>query len=145
MSEELNNKPPRSFYIISIAALVWNLIGLMQYVMRVTMTEAAIAVLPAGQQIFINETPAWALSAFAIATNAGALGCILLLMRKAWAYPVFIVSLLAVLVQNFHGFVLADGVAAFGGGGVVLDILIVAIGAYLIWYSNSVKDKGWIS
>jgi hypothetical protein len=36
-------------------------------------------------------------------------------------------------------------VAAFGAGGVVLTILIIAIGAYLIWYSKGAKDKGWIS
>ena len=145
MSDELNGKPPRSFYIIGVAALVWNLIGLMQYVMRVTMTDAAIAALPVAQQTFISETPAWALSAFAIATNAGALGCVLLLMRKAWAYPLFIVSLLAVVVQNVHGFLLADGLAAFGGVGALLTAIVVAVGAVLIWYSNGAKEKGWLS
>ena len=29
MSEDMSNKLPRSFYVISIAALVWNLIGVM--------------------------------------------------------------------------------------------------------------------
>ena len=145
MSEDANNKPPRSFYIISIAALVWNLIGVMQYIMRVTMSDAALAALPENKQAFIQDSPSWATAAFAIATNAGALGCVLLLLRKAWAYPLFIMSLLAVLVQNYHGFVLADGMAVFGGGGVVLDILIIAIGAYLVWYSKGAKDKGWIS
>ena len=81
----------------------------------------------------------------ALATNAAALGCVLLLLRKAWAYPLFIMSLLALLVQNYHGFVLAEGAAAFGAVGVVLTILIIAIGAYLIWYSIGAKDKGWIS
>ncbi len=105
MSGDLNNKPPRSFYIIGGAALVWNLIGVMQYVMRVSMSEAAVAGLPANQQAFLQDIPGWATAAFAVATNA----------------------------------------AAFGAGGVVLTILIIAIGAYLIWYSNGAKDKGWIS
>lgn len=83
MSGDLNNKPPRSFYIIGGAALVWNLIGVMQYVMRVTMTRAAIAALPENQQTFLQDIPGWATAAFAIATNAAALGCVLLLLRKA--------------------------------------------------------------
>ena len=145
MSGDLINQPPRSFYISGVTALVWNLIGVMQYVMGVTMTDAAIAALPADRQTFLQETPDWATAAFAIATNAGALGCILLLLKKAWAYPLFIVSLLAVLAQNFHGFILADGMAVLGTGEVVLDILIIAIAAYLIWYSKGAKDKGWIS
>ena len=145
MSGDLNNKPPRSFYIIGGAALVWNLIGVMQYVIRVSMSEAAVAGLPANQQAFLQDIPGWATAAFAIATNAAALGCVLLLLRKAWAYPLFIMSLLALLVLNYPGFVLAEGATAFGAVGVVLTILIIAIGAYLIWYSIGAKDKGWIS
>ena len=45
MSEDLKSQPPRSFYIIGAAALVWNLIGVMQYVLQVTMNDAAIAAL----------------------------------------------------------------------------------------------------
>jgi len=145
MPEETNNKPPRSFYIISVTALLWNLIGVMQYIMRVTMSDAAFAALPENQQAFIQDSPSWATAAFAIATNAGALACVLLLLRKAWAYPLFIVSLLGILVQDIHGFAMADGMAVFGGAGVVLTALVLAIGVYLVWYSRDAKDKGWIS
>ena len=145
MSEDVIGGPPRSFYVISGLALVWNLIGVMQYVMRVTMTDAAIAVLPANQQALINATPSWALAAFAIATNAAALACLLMLLKKAWAYPLFIVALVAVLVQDFHGFAMADGMAAYGVAGVVLTALVLVISAYLVWYSKGARDKGWIS
>ena len=145
MSEESSANPPRSFYVIGIAALVWNLLGVMQYVMRVTMSESAIAELPADQQAFINEIPVWANSAFAIATNAGALGCLLLLLRKSWAYPVLVISLLGVLVQDFHGFFVADGLAAYGGFGVVMTALVLAISAFLVWYAMNAREKGWIS
>ena len=145
MSEDPNSQPPRSFYIIGVAALVWNLIGVVQYVIRVTMNDAAIAALPVNQQIFIHEMPGWATAAFAIATNAGALGCVLLLLRKDWAYPLFIVSLLGILVQNIHGFAIADGLEVFGGAGAALTALVLIIAAVMIWYSKGAKDKGWIS
>ena len=145
MSEDMSNKPPRSFYVISIAALVWNLIGVMQYIARVTMSEAALAELPANQQAFIQNAPSWATAAFAIATNAGALGCVLLLLRNGWAYPLFVVSLLGVLVQSFHDYAIAGGLEIFGGIGVGLTALVLVIGVFLIWYSKGAKDKGWIS
>ncbi len=145
MSEDQSSQPPRSFYIIGVTALVWNLIGVMQYVLQVTMNDAAIAALPANQQIFLQEMPDWATAAFAIATNTGALGCILLLMKKEWAYPIFIVSLLGILVQNIHGFAIADGLEVFGGTGAALTALVLIVGAVMIWYSKSAKDKGWIS
>jgi len=145
MSEEVTGGPPRSFYVISGVALVWNLIGVMQYVMRVTMTDAAIAELPADQQAFINEIPMWANAAFAIATNAGALGCLLLLLKKSWAYPLFIISLLGILVQDVHGFALSDGMAVFGSVGVVLAVLVLLVSIFLVWYAKGAKEKGWIS
>ena len=145
MSEEVTVGPPRSFYVISGVALVWNLIGLMQYVMRVTMTDASIVALPADQQAFVNGTPSWALAAFAIATNAGALGCLLLLLKKSWAYPLFIISLLGILVQDVHGFALSDGMAVSGSVGVVIAVLVLLISIFLIWYAKGAKEKGWIS
>jgi hypothetical protein len=137
--------PPRSFYAIGILALIWNILGVVQYVMRVTMTDTAIAALSESQQAFIAATPSWALAAFATATNVAVLGCLALLLKKAWAYPLFIVSLLALLVQDFHGYALADGMAAFGAGGVVLTALILVITVYLVWYAKQASNKGWIN
>jgi hypothetical protein len=145
MSYDVIGAPPRSLYVIGGLALAWNLVGLMQYVMGVTMTDAALAALPANHQAFINETPQWATAAFAIATNAGVLGCILLLLRKAWAYPVFIISLLGVLAQNVHALILADGLAIGGMVGVALSLLVIVVGTYLILYSKRAKAKGWLS
>ncbi len=145
MSEEVTSGPPRSFYVISGVALVWNIIGVMQYVMRVTMTDAAIAALPADQQAFVNGTPSWTLAAFAIATNAGALGCLLLLLKKSWAYPLLIISVVGLVVQNIHGFVLADGMAVYGGAGAGLALLVLVVGVFLIWYAKGANEKGWIS
>ena len=48
--EQTSGSPPRSFYIIGIAALIWNLIGVMTYIMQVTMSDAAMAALPEEQQ-----------------------------------------------------------------------------------------------
>ena len=39
MSEDAASGPPRSFYVISSIALAWNLVGVMLYVMQVTMSD----------------------------------------------------------------------------------------------------------
>jgi hypothetical protein len=144
MSEETGNKPPRSFYIISIAALIWNLIGVMTYIMQVTMGDAAMAALPAEQQVFIQNSPAWVTAAYAIAVNAGALGCVLLLVRQSWAYLVLIASFAGILVQNFYGYFIGGAVDVYGATGVGLSVTVMAIGAFLIWYARSAGDKGWL-
>ena len=142
--EETSSGPPRSFYIIGIAALIWNLIGVMTYVMQVTMSEAAIAALPEGQQAFIQNSPVWVTAAYAIATNAGALGCVLLLVRQSWAYLVLVVSFAGIVIQNLYGYVMGGAVGVYGAAGVGLSVAVMAIGAFLIWYAKGATDKGWL-
>ena len=110
-SELTNSRPPRSYYIIGSAALIWNLIGVMTYVMQVTMSEAAIATLPAEQQAFIQNSPVWVTAAYAIAVNAGALGCVFLLIRQSWAYLVLVVSFAGIVIQNLYGYLMGGALS----------------------------------
>ena len=139
-----SSEPPRSFYIIGIAALIWNLIGVMTYVMQVTMNDAAMAALPEDQQAFIQNSPIWVTAAFAIAVNAGALGCILLLVRQSWAYLVLVVSFAGIVIQNLYGYIMGGAVGVYGAAGVGLSITVILIGAYLIAYSKGAMNKGWL-
>ena len=135
---------PRSFWIIGGLALVWNLIGVWAYVVQVTLTERDLLAYPEAERGLYADLPIWATSAFAIAVTAGAAGCILLLLRSLWAVPLFLVSLVAILVQMYHAFVIADALEVLGWIGAIRPTLIVAIGVGLIWYSRMAKDNGWL-
>jgi hypothetical protein len=146
MSDLLDSRPTTIFWIAGGAALIWNLFGLIVYFMQVSASPEELAATYNQEQIdLILNTPKWATSAFAIAVNAGVLGSLFLLLRKAWALPMFVVSLVAVLVQNLNSFVLTDTIALFGTTPVIIQSVIVAIAVLLVWYSRSAKDKGWLS
>jgi hypothetical protein len=144
MSDLLDSRPTTNFWIVGGVALVWNLIGLVFYYEHVTMTPEALAGFTDAQQNFFNTTPVWATSAHAIAVNAGVLGSLFLLLRKSWAVPLFVLSLLGVVVQNFHAFVLASGVEVWGGSGVAIPAIVIVIAVALLIYSRNVKAKGWL-
>ena len=144
MSEEEISGPPRSFYVISGAALIWNLFGVLSYIGRVTASEATLAAMPDLQRAYAENAPTWETAAFAIATNAGALGCLFLLLKRSWAYPVLIASFVAILVQNFYGYAIGGAVEVFGPVGVVLSVAVMVIGALLVWYSKGANEKGWL-
>lgn len=144
MSDLLDSKPTTTFWIVGGAALVWNLIGVVFYYSHVTMTPDALAGFTAAQQEFFNTTPTWATSAYAIAVNAGVLGSLLLLLRKSWAVPLFALSLLGIVVQNFHAFVLANGLEVWGSSGIALPAIVIVIGVALLIYSRGAKAKGWL-
>jgi len=136
---------PRSFMLISAGALVWNLLGVMAYILQVTMSDVALAALPDNERLLYETIPVWATSAFAIAVNGSALGCILLLLKKAWAFPVLVVSLTGVMVQMVHSFFIANSIEVYGPGGMVMPIMVLLISIYLVWFSRNARQKGWIS
>lgn len=132
----------RSFWIISVVALLWNLIGVSSYIMNVTMSEAALAALPEAEQALYTNVPTLVTSAFAIAVFGGLLGCVLLLMRKSLAYPVFILSLVAIAIQAGYNLFMSSALEVLGPTAAILPLLIVTIGAYLVWFSSNAKKKG---
>lgn len=141
----LNEKPTTTFWIFGGAALVWNLIGLVAYISSVTMSPEALAKMTAEAQAFYTGTPTWATAAFALAVNAGVLGSLFLLLRKSWAVPVFVLSLVALIVQNVDAFVLRDALSLSGINGVILPALVFVVAVLLLVYSRSVKERGWLT
>lgn len=129
-----------SFWAIVIIALIWNIMGVVNYFMQ--MNPDMLAAYRESERAIIEGRPAWATGAFAIAVFGGALGSLLLLLRKSAAYYVFIASLLGVIVTMTH--TLGVGID-FGLGeilGIIMMPLVVAV--FLIWYSKYARSKGWI-
>ncbi|MDH3613497.1 MAG: hypothetical protein OEU90_14160 [Gammaproteobacteria bacterium] len=146
MSDLLNGKPAMSFWVVGAAALIWNLFGLVVYVMQVSATPEELAAAYSPEQVeFMLSTPKWATSAFAIAVTTGVMGCFLLLLRKAWALPMFVISLVGVLIQNLNTFVLNDAIAVFGSTPAIIQSVIVVIAIALVWYTRTARSKGWIA
>ena len=130
-----------SFWVIGAVALIWNIMGVINYFVQ--MNPDVLAAYRESERAIIEGRPAWATGAFAIAVFGGALGCLLLLLRKSAAYYLFIASLLGVIVTITH--TLSVDID-FGLGeilGIMLMPLVVAV--FLIWYSKQAESKGWIS
>lgn len=145
MPEESSGTLPKSFYWSAGVALVWNLLGVGAYLSQVTMSPDALNALPEAERALYANVPAWATAAFAIAVFGGAVGCLLLLLKKALATPVLIVSLLGVIVQMYHAFFVANSIEVYGPGGMIMPTIVVIIAIFLVWYSMRAKKRGWIS
>ncbi|WOC40161.1 hypothetical protein [Polaribacter sp. HL-MS24] len=139
-----SNKPNIVFWILSIVALVWNIMGVLNYIGQAFITDDLKALLPENQRLYMESVPAWATAAFAFAVFAGVLGSLLLLLRKKIAKTFFIISLLGVLVQMTHGF-MSEIKDVYGLGGIAMPILIIGFAVFLVWYSRLVDSKGWLS
>jgi hypothetical protein len=133
-----------SFRTIGAVALIWDVLGVINFFMQVN--AGTLAAMPESQRAIIEGRPAWATGGFAIAVFGGALGCLLLLLRKSAAYYLFVASLLGVLVQTIPYLGRSGSTIAYGPAEISLYILMpLVLAAFLVWYSKQVKSKGWIS
>ncbi len=131
-------KPPIWFWIISVLALIWNAMGVNQYLQQAYDTEAFKSMVSAEELEMISQLPTWYTGVFAIAVFAGALGCILLLLRKKIAYLVLLLSLITVLIQM--GYITFSMDMAN-----IMTPFIVAVAVLLVLFSKHAKKKSWIN
>lgn len=145
MVEGTNKKAPTWFTVAAAIFLVWNLVGVMAYIAQVMMTPEALAALPDEQRQLIENTPAWATAAFAVAVNFGVLGCLLLLLKKNLAGLFLQLSLAGVLVQMYHAFFMTRSFEVFGPGGMVMPVMVIIIAIYLVTLAAKAKAHRWTS
>lgn len=132
---------PRYFIVIAIVLLLWNLMGLAAFAMQYTadLTELAKSD-PVTAQAFA-AMPAWVWIAYAIAVGAGTLGAVLLLMKKAAAASLFLLSLIAVVVQFGYTFVGTDLLALKGPSVIAFPAFIVVMAVVQLLYARHLVGK----
>jgi hypothetical protein len=136
---------PRWFRPIAIVALIWNLLGCAAYLADVTLTPEDIAKLPPAQQELYAARPSWAVAATATAVWGGAAGCLGLILRKRWSYPLLAVSLAAVIVQDVALFGMTEVVSTSGPTVVVLQGLVLVVAIALVMLARTAVRREWVS
>lgn len=135
-------RTPWHLWVVGVLAALWNGFGCFDYFMtqtrrdewfaQVGMTEAQLA--------YFNTMPAWTHAAWAIGVWGGLLGAVLLLLRRKWALPVFVVSFLGWAAGAVYAFALSDGMEAMGSMW-PMQIVIGAACVFFIWYAWMLGKK----
>jgi hypothetical protein len=133
-----------SFWLIGAIALIWNVMGAVNFFMQ--MNAAVVAAMPEAQRAIVQDRPIWATGAFAITVLGGALGCVLLLLRRSAATYLFIVSLAGVIVQMLPYLVMDDSAGKLRRVELSMFIMMpLLVAAFLIGYSKWAGKKRWIN
>ena len=138
-------KPTNLFWLISSLALIWNLIGVFNYLTQAFMTDEILASLPQDQQLMYQEVPAWVTAAFAVAVFSGTIGAVLMLLKKKIATTFFILSFIGIISQMSYGLLINENTDSYGPMGLLMPLMIISIGGYLIWYSKKAAEYTWLS
>jgi predicted tellurium resistance membrane protein TerC len=128
----------------AVAALVWNLMGCAAYLADVMLSPDDIAAMSAAQQAAYAARPGWAVAATAIAVWGGAAGSLGLILRKRWAAPVLLASVLGLVAQDLALFVLTEAGSLAGPTPMILQALVFVIAVALVVLSRRATSEGWI-
>ena len=137
-------KTPWHLWLVGVVAVLFNSIGVFDFVMSMTQGEAYMAgagMTPA--QIDHYQTmPAWMTVVWAVGVFGAFAGSVLILLRNKLAWPVLAVSLAAFLLSLVHTYVLTDGGKIMGQQMAITSAVIAGLLAFFIWYARRMVRQG---
>lgn len=137
-------KKPVWFTVVAVLMIVWDLLGVASFVMGPTLSAEMRNSLPPAEKSLYDNAPLWSTVAFGVSVFGGVLGSILLLLQKKTAKPVFLVAVVAVLVQMTYSIFVVDSIEVYGPGGLVMPILVIFIAFFQIWLTNFGIRRAWL-
>lgn len=145
MATTAQSRTPVHLWVVGIFALVWSALGCFDYWMTMTANQTYLAKMPADQIAYMNALPKWLTAMWALGVWGGLLGSILLLVRSRyalWAYGLSFIG--AVVGLGYQMFMTKQPASMTAGGMAVIPWVIIAICAFLLWYSWNAEKKGVI-
>lgn len=137
-------KTPWHLWAIGVVTLFWNAMGALDYTMTQLQNEAYLANFSTEERAWFQSFPAWVEATWAIAVWFAVAGSILLLARKRIAVPVLGISLISMVTNAIHNFVLADVTMpeVVGAEAVwfTLAIFVIALATWL--YARQMRQVG---
>jgi hypothetical protein len=146
MSQSTITKPSALYWIVSIVLLVWGLGGssiYIAYFIEAPEEFAATAESAANAQAYadyISNIPVWAIAVGMIAAAARLLGAIGLLARRAWALPLYVISLIFFLAALYRAFALANVANVMSSSHIGVEIIFFALSVFAIWFTYKSKS-----
>ena len=135
-------KTPMHLWIVGVLALLWNFMGVFDYLASQLELEFYMSEFPPEMLEWIDAMPAWATAAWAFGVWGAFAGTIGLLLRKKWAVVAYAVSLGGLLVSSIYSYMLTDAMEMMGSGAVFLNIAIWAVAILLLFYAWAMAKKG---
>ncbi|MEO5733004.1 MAG: hypothetical protein ABIN96_07165 [Rubrivivax sp.] len=137
-------KAPWHVWLIGVFALLFNAVGVFDFVMSIVQGAAyqASAGMTPAQIAHYQEMPTWMTVVWAVGVFGAFLASILLLLRKKLALPVFLLSLAAFLVSLLYTYVLTSGGAVMGQLMAITSAVIAGLLVFFSWYSRFMTARG---
>lgn len=138
------NKPKTLFWVVAIIALLWNIMGIFQFVGPIFFPEAIYEGYSQEAIDMFNNLPNWYWVVFGIATISGLLAAITQLMRKKIAVLLFLVSMITVFIVEGYYIFGTKVTDVLGQAAVVMPVIVVILSIVFYLFSKQASSKGWL-
>lgn len=133
---------PAWFWALAVGALLFEGAGALLFANSLTLDPAT---LPLDQRAIYEATPQWMTIAWAVAIGTGLIGAVGLILRRRFAEPALLLSVIAVAVQ-FSGIFLVRQLRELTPEEHLLVPVVILVLAYAIWQAAKLsRRKGWLS
>jgi hypothetical protein len=133
---------PVHLWIVGILSLLWNLIGVTDYVMTQTRNETWVAMMTAEQLAWFDAAPAWSQAAWALGVWGALLGSVLLLARSRYAVHAFGLSLAGLAGTTVYQWLIEPMPGEVDPLMAAFPVVIWAIAIALLVYALRLRRSG---
>lgn len=142
MDDRFAPRPIAGWYMAAaIVSLLFMLIGCVAFLMHV-MTNPAT--LPLDQRTMFEAEPIWVTAAFGVAVIAGAIGALMLVLKRKAAQALLLLSLAAVLAW-LVGLLAAPGLRdTVSTNDIAIAVIVAAATWTIFWFARHSRQRGWL-
>lgn len=135
---------PKWLWVVSLIALLWFLMDLSAFVMRVFFLDQMLDGMPQAQYELYMAMPNWVNIVFSFEAIGGFVACIGLIFKKAWSVLSFCISLFGTLAQTCYIIFLSDAVNVMGTMAIIMPLIAITICVVMIFMARMSKNKSWL-
>ena len=142
MNDDFSPRPIAGWYMIAaVASLLLMGLFCVLYIMHVTANPSSM---PLDQRAAYEATPAWVIGAFGVGAWVGAVGGILLVLKRRQAEIAMLASLAGMLVWLAGSLAVGQLREAMSANDLLVIIGMVAISWTIFWFARHSRQRGWL-
>ena len=143
IGSEPASKTPVWWWIAAVIAVLWNGMGVVDFVMTLTRNQGYMASFTPEQRRYFFSFPAWYVAIWAAAVFAAFVASLALVIRTRFAAPLFSMSLILFVANTIYVYGFTEAWAMMGAFGAAFSVIIF-LSLVLLWLMARVGNaRSW--
>jgi hypothetical protein len=131
----------RWYMAAAIISLLLMLFGCANFVIHLATDPAT---LPLDQRALFEAEPGWVSGAFGAASIIGAIGSLMLILRRRAALPLLLIAMLLIVVWFAGLFAVPQLRDLLSTNEIAVGISVLAITWTIFWFARHSRQRGWL-